>query len=93
MEHSSSVLSPLAVFDKVTTPDLADFLIQQVHKQMLPPPAQGAWPSGGREGRCRSAHYMYRLVRSELAILCPRPSGTSFTLAMGLEALSECLPT
>lgn len=63
MEYSSPVLSPLALFNKIRTPDLADFLIQQVYKQMLPPSSQEPGHQEKGKARCRSAHYMYRLER------------------------------
>lgn len=81
MEYSSSVLSPLALFDKIRTPDLADFLIQQVHKQMLPPPSQEAWPSGEREGQVQECPLHVQV--DEIRASHPLPSAVRHILHSG----------
>lgn len=84
MEYSSSVLSPLALFDKIRAPDLADFFIQQVHKQMLLLPSQEAWPSGEREGQVQECPLHVQV--GEIRVSHPLPLAVMHILHSGHES-------
>lgn len=93
MEYSSSVLSPPVSSDKNRRPDLADFLVQQVRKQMPWPPSRATRPWGGREGQ---VHLCPRHVRvGQIRGSFPLPSALRYALRSGLRRplhanLPEC---
>ena len=84
----SSVLYPLALFDKIKMSDLVDFFIKQVLRNVLSPPSLEAMGAGKQElslgpasrtkGRARP-HFLSMLVRAGL----PQPSVLRHTLCPG----------
>lgn len=89
----SSVLYPLALFDKIKVSDLVDFLIKQVLKQMLRPPSLEAMGAGTQELSLLPGHQekgqgqaALKCPRwSELASLCPQPQAHPLLWPWALE--------
>ena len=92
----SSVLYPLALFDKIKVSDLVDFFIKQVLRNVLSPPSLEATGAGKQELSLSPASRTKGRARphfcpcwSELVSLSPQSSGTPSALAMGLGASPE----